>query len=115
MDRQSSWSSSTTRLGHREISPRNRAEGTGRLDHRLAEVLWRGDAAEAQVDGWFAGIKECLRFSRTVDALGGIQAPVLNDTLVCQIRPGRHRRVGRQPRPVGEQVTSQVGDLGQPR
>ena len=58
------------------------------MDHRLAEVLWRGDAAEAQVDGWFAGIKECLQFCGQWTLIGQYPGARLNDTLVCQMGQG---------------------------
>ena len=53
----------------RSAQPRRRiraaTECAGRLDHDLAEVCWRADTTEAEVNGWLTGIKEGIQLGES--------------------------------------------------
>ena len=76
--------------GHDRTTP----ERAGRLDHRLAEVLWSARTAEAEVDRWLAGVEERLQLRRQWALVRQDPGARLEDIQVRGLGPWSQRRVG---------------------
>ena len=91
---------------------RTASERTGRLYHHLSEVYRRADAAEADVDGRFAGVEEFLQLGGEWTLIRQDPGAGLEHGLVCGIGPGPQRRASGEPGPVGQDVAAHATDRG---
>jgi len=80
------------------------------LDDGLAHVPWSAHTAEAEVNGWLAGVEERLQLQGQLPLVRTDPGAGLDHIQVRGLRPWRQRRVGGQPWPAGEDVAPHVGD-----
>lgn len=85
----------------------------GRLDHYAVEVFRRVDAAEAEVDGWIAGVEEHLQLMGQWTIIFQDPRTGLENGLVHGIGLGSQCRVGRQPRLAGQDIAAHSADGAQ--